>query len=68
MKTAILIIFAIAALGAVGIVTAISSATDAQADSCKDEHFGHHLSCHGCSTEGQGFESSDGKCAHIERG
>ena len=61
-------IFAIAALGAVGIVTAISSATETQADSCKDEHFGHHLSCHGCSTKGQGFESSDGECAHIELG
>jgi hypothetical protein len=62
MKTAILIIFAIAALGAVGIVTAISSATDAQADSCKDDF---HHSCHGCSTLGQGFESSNQKCAHF---
>jgi hypothetical protein len=62
MKTAILIIFAIAALGALGIVTAISSATDAQADSCKDQDF--HHPCHGCSTLGQGFASSQ-KCAHV---
>jgi hypothetical protein len=61
MKTAILIIFAIAALGAVGIVTAVGSATEAQADSCKDQDF--FRPCHGCSTEGQGFASS-GKCAH----
>ena len=52
----------VAALGTVGIVSAISSATEAQAVSCKNEP---GPACHGCSSFGQGAFASDFKCRHF---
>jgi uncharacterized membrane protein len=63
MKTAILLIVAIAALGAVGVTTAImSAAAPAQADSCQSVN--GKDSCHGCAKRSEGWENSDHKCLH----
>jgi hypothetical protein len=59
MKTAIFLIVAIAALGAVGITTAIlSAATPVHADSCARIIAG----CHGCAPSSNGDTKSVGKC------
>jgi hypothetical protein len=54
------VITIILALGAVGIVSAISSVTGAQARSCSQERVG----CHGCGTTSQGAIITEGKCVH----
>jgi hypothetical protein len=61
MKTAIFLIVAIAALGAVGVTTAILSSAPAQA-SCQSD-FGKDV-CHGCSPNSFGDGRSDDKCQH----
>jgi len=47
---------------AVGIVSAISSASDSYAVSCKNEP---GSPCHGCSSFGQGAFASDFLCRHL---
>ena len=62
-KTAMVIFAAVAALGAVGLITAIgSSAEDAHAVSCQQQSGGG--SCNGCGDYTQGWTSSEGKCLH----
>ena len=64
MTTTTILMFAfVAALGAAAITTAISTITDTvEAKSCNEIEADE--GCHGCAVNGQGFESSDGKCHH----
>jgi hypothetical protein len=57
---ALAILVIVAALGAAGIVPSISSATEAQADSCNREI----ALCHGYADDSRGAFVSKGKCFH----
>ena len=61
-KTAMVIFAAVAALGAVGLITAIgSSAEDAHAVSCQQQS---SCSGNGCGDYTQGWKQSGGNCLH----
>jgi hypothetical protein len=65
MRTAIFMFVVIAALGAAAITAAISYVEEIDAKSCDNDDI-RERPCHGCSTGGQGFESSKSKCYHRE--
>jgi hypothetical protein len=56
------ILAAIAAVGAVGVLTSMNIIQEAEAASCNQFDFGFR--CHGCFFEDQGYESSEGRCHH----
>jgi hypothetical protein len=64
MKTAIFLVLAIAALGAVGIVSAIMNSS-ISAHAVKECAFDNHFCYHGCPPGGQGDTSSGGACEHF---
>jgi DNA polymerase elongation subunit (family B) len=62
--TITLAVVAIIALGTAGLISMISSMTEAHAISCQQLK-GKDV-CHGCAPKRQGFFSSDGTCSHHE--
>jgi len=60
--TILAIVVIVAELGTVGIISAISSAMDANAVSCKDEP---GPPCHGCSSTSTGAFKSNFKCRRL---
>jgi hypothetical protein len=62
LEAVLTIVARVAALGTVGIISAISIAPDAHAISCKNEP---GPTCHGCSSFSRGAFESDFKCRHL---